>query len=90
MSYGGKFTGTLYITNSRLLFEHKTGVIRRRYALAAEIPLKSITSVSVEKGPWDWTALILVADGQKHRFLFRAGSPEILIKRISELMTSRS
>ena len=89
MTYEDKYTGTLYITNRRLFFEHRAGVIRKRDVLAAEIPLKDISSATVEKGPWDWTVLVIVARGQKHRFLFRVESPDVLVKRISELMAGQ-
>ena len=89
MNYEEKYTGTLYITNRRLIFEHKAGVISRRDVLAAEIPLRDVTSASVEKGPWDWTVLVIVAGGQKYRFLFRVESPDVLIKRISELIAGQ-
>ena len=86
MKYNDRFTGTLHITNRRLLFEHKVGTIRKRDALVAEIPLEDITNTTVEKGPWDWNVLAIVAGGQRHRFLFRAESPDVLIQRISDLM----
>jgi len=86
-NYDDKYKGTLYITNKRLLFERWVGAIRKKAVLAAEIPLSEITSVSVEKGPWDWTVLIIDVSEHKHRFLFRTKSPDELIKRISELMT---
>ena len=89
MDYEDKYPGTLYVTNRRLFFEHKVGAIRRRELLSAEIPLKDISSTSVEKGPWNWTVLVVVASGQRHRFLFAADSPDVLVKRISELMAGQ-
>ena len=81
--------GVFYITNRRLFFERKVGVIRKRDVLATEISLKDMTSTSIEKGPWDWTALVIVAKGRRHRFLFRAESPEVLARRIGELTASQ-
>lgn len=89
MNYNDEFTGTFYITNRRLLFERMVGTIRKRKALAVEVPLKDITSTSIEKGPWDWTVLVIDANKQRHRFLFRIESPDALMKRISELMALR-
>jgi len=85
-NYDDEYTGTLYITNKRLLFERKVGFIRKRGAIATEVPLRNVTGASIEKGPWDWTVLVIVAGGQKHRFLFRARSPDDLIKRLGELL----
>ena len=89
MSYDDKYIGAFYITNRRLLFERKVGVIRKKDVLAAEIPLKDIRSAYVEKGPWDWTALVIATNDQRHRFLFRAGSPEGLAEQIRELTSSQ-
>jgi hypothetical protein len=89
MNYNDTYSGTLYITNRRLLFERRVGVIRRRNILAAEIQLSDITSTSIEKGPWNWTALIIVAGGQKHRFLFSVDSPAMLVTRLSELLSGQ-
>ena len=86
MNYNDSFTGELYITNRRLLFERKVGTIRKRGALAAEIALKDITNATIEKGPWGWNVLVIVAGGKGHRFLFRAESPDMLIQRIGDLM----
>jgi len=86
MNYDEKYTGTLYLTKTRLFFERKVGIFSRKNNLVADIPLKVITSASIEKGPWDWTVLVIVAGGQKHRFLFRAKNPDELIKRVGELM----
>lgn len=88
-SYDDKHSGTLYITNRRVLFEHTVGVIRKKNALAAEIPLKDVASTSIEKGPWNWTVLVIDASNRRHRFLFRLESPDELIKRISELLAGR-
>jgi hypothetical protein len=89
VDYEEKYTGTLYITNRRILFEHKLGRIRKRDILGVEVPLRDITSTSIERGPWAWTVLIIAANGQKHRFLFSTTSPESLVRRISELMTGQ-
>jgi len=89
MNYDEKFTGAFYLTNRRLLFEHKVGVIKKRDVLAAEIPLKDIRSASIEKGPWDWTVLVIATNDRRHRFLFRAESPEALAERIRELTASQ-
>ena len=89
MSYDDRYPGTLYVTNRRLLFEHRVGTVRKRNVLAADIPLGDITSTTIEKGPWDWTALILVANGRRHRFLFRLGSPEELVRRIGDAMAAQ-
>ena len=88
-NYDDKYSGTLYVTNRRLFFEHRVGVIRRRVIGAAEIPLKDITSTSIEKGPWNWIVLVVAASDQRHRFLFREEGPDVLIKRISELMADQ-
>ena len=88
-NYDDKYQGALYITNKRLLFESKVGAIRKRDAPGAEMPLKDITSASIETGPWDWSVLVIVAHGQKHRFLVRAASPDALIKRIGELIAGQ-
>jgi hypothetical protein len=82
--------GTLYVTNRRLFFERRVGVTKRRGVLAAETPLKDITSMSVEKGPWNWVVLVIAAGNQSNRFLFRAESPEALIRRINGLIADQS
>jgi hypothetical protein len=89
-NYNDKYAGTLYVTNRRLLFEHKVGVIRKRIGLDAEISLEEITSTSVEKGPWNWIVLVVAATNQRHRFLFKNKNPDVLAKRISELMAPQS
>lgn len=90
VNYDDRYSGTLYVTNMRLFFEHSEGLIRRRVSLDAEILLKDITNTSVEKGPWNWIVLVVAASGQKHRFLFRDKSPDVLVKRISQLMANQS
>lgn len=89
-NYDDKYTGRLYLTNRRLCFEHRKGLIRKRVSLDVEILLKDITSTAVEKGPWNWIVLVVAAGNQKHRFLFRDESPDVLAKRIGELMASQS
>lgn len=90
VNYDNKYSGTLYVTNRRLFFEHRIGIIRRRGILAAETPLKDITSVSVEKGPWNWNVLVIAAGDQRHKFLFREESPDALIERINKLIAGQS
>jgi hypothetical protein len=90
VNYDDKYSGTLCITNRRLLFAHRVGIVRRREILAAEIPLGDITSTSVEMGPWNWIVLVIAARDQRHRFLFREKSPDQLIKRINDLAADQS
>ena len=84
-----KWRGTLYITNARLLFEHRTGVVRKKSVLTVEIPLADIAGMSVEIGPWNWIVLVIATKEQKHRFLIREVSPESLIRQIDELKANQ-
>lgn len=89
MSYDDKYTGTLYITNKRLLFERETGKFRKKPYVEVETPLKDITNVSVEKGPWNWNVLVVAIRDKKHRFMFSGEHPEVLMDRISAMLTRR-
>lgn len=88
--YNEKYSGKLYITNRRLFFEYRAGIFRKRGAVAAETQLKDITSMSVERGPWNWNVLVVAARDQRHRFIFREGSPDVLMRRINGLMANKS
>ena len=88
-NYNDEYQGMLYLTKKRLFFERMIGAIRKRVVRVAEIRLTDMKSASVEKGPWDWTVLSVVAGGKEHRFLFRAKSPDELIKQLGELMASQ-
>jgi hypothetical protein len=87
-NYDNMHTGKLYITNSRLFFEYKTGLIRRRRIRVAETPLKDITNTFIERGPWDWNVLVIAAQSNRHKFLLRDKNPDRLMKRLAELIAS--
>jgi len=90
VDYNEKYSGTLYITSRRLFFEQRSGRIRRRDVLTVEIPWNEMTSVSIEKGPWNWSLLVIAVRDRRHKFVFRVGSPETLMERIKEFATSKS
>jgi hypothetical protein len=90
MNYDDKYSGTLYVTNRRLFFEYERGIVKKKGYVAAETPLREITNVSIEKGPWNWNVLVIAAKDRRHRFMFRVEHPEVLMGKISEIIAARS
>lgn len=89
-NYDNRYSGTLYLTNRRLFFERKVGIIRKKKTLPAETELKDVTSASIEKGPWNWNVLVIATRDQRHKFLLREENPDVLMRQINELIASHS
>lgn len=89
MSYDDRYPGKLYVTNRRLFFEQERGKFRKKAYITVETPLNDVTDVSVEKGPWNWNVLVIATKDKNHRFMFREEHPEVLMGRISEILTKR-
>lgn len=87
MTYDDKYAGTLYVTNERVLFEYKRGKLKKKAYVAFEAPLKDVTNVSVEKGPWNWNVLVIAIKDKKHRLMFGGERPEVIMDKISAVLS---
>ena len=88
-SYDDRYSGKLRVTSERLVFEHRSGRLFRRRTVSIQIPLVEISSISIERGPWNWDVLAVVSGDKTHRFLIREGDPDALMGKIKELMTRK-
>jgi hypothetical protein len=87
-NYDNAHIGKLCITNRRLFFEYRTGLIRKRSIRVAETMLKDITGTFIERGPWDWNVLVIAAENHRHKFLLKDKNPDGLMKRLAELIAN--
>jgi hypothetical protein len=88
-SYDDRYSGKLRVTSKRLVFEYRNGRLFRRGTVSIQIPLVEISSISIERGPWNWNVLAVVSGDKTHRFIIREGDPEAWMGKIDELMNRR-
>ena len=86
MNYDEKYDGTLYVTNRRLFFEYQRGMLKKKGYVTGETPLKDITNVSLEKGPFEWNVLVICSKDMRHKFMFRGEHPEVMMGKISDVI----
>jgi hypothetical protein len=88
-SYGDRYSGKLQLTNKRLIFEYKKGKLVGRGTVSIDIPLGEISSISIERGPWNWNVLTVVTRVKTHRFIIKEGDPEAWMGKIDTLMSRK-
>jgi hypothetical protein len=88
-NYDDRYSGKLQVTSERLVFEYRSGRLFRRGTASIQIPLAEISSISIERGPWNWNVLIVVSGDRTHRFIIREGDPEAWVGKIHELMNRK-
>ena len=85
-SYDDTHPGKLQLTNKRLVFEYRSGGLFRRGTVSIQMPLAEISSISIERGPWNWNVIAVVSGDKTHRFIIKEGDPEAWMRKIHELM----
>ena len=89
-SYDDRYSGQLKVTNKRLVFEFRKGRLIAKGIASVQIPLMEISSVSIERGPWNWNVLTVVSRGKTHRFIIKESDPRAWMGKIEELVSRKA
>jgi len=89
-SYDDRYSGKLQVTNKRIVFEYRKGRLITRGITSVQMPLIEISSIAIERGPWNWNILTVVLRGNAHRFIIKEADPQVWMGKIEELIGQKA